>query len=63
MSSARRRRVRDSSGHFLNDTARNRELIQGIIKPENATFAKQLNNGSTLTTYRFTQADGTQIWG
>lgn len=44
------------------DTFANRQLIQGIIKPENSPFVKYLADGSSLTTYRSTLPNGSQIW-
>jgi RHS repeat-associated protein len=49
---------RDEAGHFAEDTAENRTLIQSLIKPQN--YVRTGGGGEHL--YRETLPDGTQVW-
>lgn len=53
---------RDATGHFLDDTAANRSVIQGAIDPANLRSTITLPDGSTLARYFQTLPDGTQAW-
>ena len=53
---------RSKAGHFAEDTAENRSLIQSAVNPANLRETVTLRDGASLSKYYLTRSDGTQLW-
>ncbi|WP_231381745.1 hypothetical protein, partial [Rhodanobacter sp. OR87] len=51
---------RNARGHFAEDTAENRALLQGAVKSDN--FVGTRGPGGSISVYRETLPDGRQVW-
>ena len=51
---------RDAPGHLAEDTAENRALLRGAVKPDNLMGTR--GPGGSIGVYRETLSDGRQVW-
>lgn len=51
---------RDAPGHLARDTAANRSLLQGAVRPENLVGTR--GPGGSISVYRELLPDGRQVW-